>query len=95
MNIYWQEDQAEFLRFRQIFDDFFDGKKSLTGFSPDEAVCYGAGKVFYEDLYLGEIKITPFSLGIESKGGIMTKIIHKGSIIPTKKYLFLDTILDN
>ena len=75
----------------QIVDDFFDGKKSLTGFSPDEAVCYGAanlgGIICDEKSYrsIHEIKITPFSLGVET-GGIMTKIIPKGSYIPTKKY---------
>ena len=68
-------------KIRQIVDDFFDGKKSLTGFSPDEAVCYGAailgGSINEDsDRLIYEIKITPFSLGIETSGGIMTKIIH-------------------
>ena len=88
-------------KIRQIVDDFFDGKKSLTGFSPDEAVCYGAaivgeilcGKEYNRLIY--ELKITPFSLGIETSGGIMTKIIHKGSIFPIRRYKTLDTILEN
>ena len=84
-------------KIRQIVDDFFDGKKSLTGFSPDEAVCYGAailGGIICDEKSnrsIHEIKIIPFSLGVETSGGIMTKIIPKGSNIPTKNSLVVTT----
>ena len=78
---------------RQIVKDFFNGKESNTGINPDEAVCTGAaiqggiicGEESKETEGLIVIDATPLSLGIETVGGVMTKIIPKGSYIPTKK----------
>lgn len=80
-------------KIRQIVKDFFNGKEANTGINPDEAVCYGAaiqggiicGEESNETKGLIVIDATPLSLGIETVGGVMTKIITKGSYIPTKK----------
>jgi heat shock protein 5 len=80
-------------KIRQIVKDFFNGKDANTGINPDEAVCTGAaiqggiicGEESKETEGLIVIDATPLSLGIETVGGVMTKIIPKGSYIPTKK----------
>jgi endoplasmic reticulum chaperone BiP len=88
---------------RQIVKDFFNGKESNTGINPDEAVCTGAaiqggiicGEESKETEGLIVIDATPLSLGIETVGGVMTKIIPKGSYIPTKKSQVFTTYQDN
>lgn len=88
---------------RQIVKDFFNGKDSNTGINPDEAVCTGAaiqggiicGEESKETEGLIVIDATPLSLGIETVGGVMTKIIPKGSYIPTKKSQVFTTYQDN
>jgi heat shock protein 5 len=80
-------------KIRQIVKEFFDGKDPNTGINPDEAVCTGAaiqgglmcGETSEETEGLIVIDATPLSLGIEIVGGVMSKIIPKGSFIPTKK----------
>nr|CAI39094.1 ER-type hsp70 [Paramecium tetraurelia] len=87
---------------RQIVKDFFNGKEANTGINPDEAVCYGAaiqggiicGEESNETKGLIVIDATPLSLGIETVGGVMTKIIPKGSYIPTKKSQVFTTYQD-
>jgi heat shock protein 5 len=88
---------------RQIVKEFFDGKDPNTGINPDEAVCTGAA--IQGGLMCGEesedteglivIDATPLSLGIEIVGGVMSKIIPKGSFIPTKKSQVFTTNVDN
>lgn len=88
-------------KIRQLVKDFFNGKEPSTGINPDEAVCYGAavqggilcGEESDSDLVI--VDATPLSLGIETVGGVMTKIIPKGSFIPTKKSQIFTTYQDN
>jgi heat shock protein 5 len=89
-------------KIRQLVKDFFNGKEPNTGINPDEAVCFGAavqgGVICGEDTDnegLVIIDATPLSLGIETVGGVMTKIIPKGSYIPTKKSQVFTTYQDN
>jgi heat shock protein 5 len=76
--------------------DFFNGKEANTGINPDEAVCTGAaikgGIICGEESKESndfwdcfDFNGTPLSYGIETVGGVMTKIIPKGSHIVTKK----------
>lgn len=89
-------------KIRQLVKEFFNGKEPNTGINPDEAICYGAavqgGVICGEDTEDGGIVIidaTPLSLGIETVGGVMSKIIPKGSYIPTKKSQVFTTYQDN
>jgi heat shock protein 5 len=78
---------------QQLIKDFFNGKEPNRGINPDEAVAYGAavqggilGGEEHEstkDILL--IDVTPLTLGIETVGGVMTKIIPRGTVIPAKK----------
>lgn len=89
-------------KIRQLVKEFFNGKEPNTGINPDEAICFGAavqgGVICGEDSDIGDIVIidaTPLSLGIETVGGVMSKIIPKGSYIPTKKSQVFTTYQDN
>merc|ERR1712195_152595 len=78
---------------QQLMKDFFNGKEPNRGINPDEAVAYGAavqggilgGQATDETKDILLIDVTPLTLGIETVGGVMSKIISRGTVIPAKK----------
>ncbi|VWX51561.1 molecular chaperone DnaK [Novosphingobium sp. 9U] len=83
---------------REVVKDFF-GKDPHTGVNPDEVVAMGAA--IQAGVLQGDVKdvllldVTPLSLGIETLGGIMTKMIDRNTTIPTKKSQVYSTAEDN
>ncbi|XP_064163804.1 endoplasmic reticulum chaperone BiP-like [Anguilla rostrata] len=88
-------------RIHQLVQEFFDGKEPSRGINPDEAVAYGAavfaavqsgnedtGSVALLDVY-------PLTLGIETVGGVMKKLIPRNTWLPVTKSQIFSTVSDN
>lgn len=90
-------------KIQSLLSEFFGGKELNKGINPDEAVAHGAavqGAILSGDSHLEEqgvvlIDVTPLTLGIETVGGVMTKLIPRGTVVPAKKSQVFSTYQDN
>ncbi|KAK2713250.1 endoplasmic reticulum chaperone BiP-like [Artemia franciscana] len=88
-------------KIQQLIKDFFNGKEPSRGINPDEAVAYGAAVqagVLSGEQETGDIvllDVNSLTMGIETLGGMMAKLIPRNTVIPTKKSQIFSTAADN
>ena len=90
-------------KIQQLLSEFFGGKELCKTINPDECVAYGAAvqaavltgsqSSKISDLLL--LDVCPLSLGLETSGGVMTKLINRNTTIPVKKTQTFSTYADN
>ena len=90
---------------QQLLSEFFNGKELCKSINPDEAVAFGAAvqaAILSGDNVEGDktsdlllLDVAPLSMGIETAGGVMTKLIPRNTTIPTKKSQTFSTYEDN
>jgi heat shock protein 5 len=86
---------------QQLIKEFFNGKEPSKGINPDEAVAFGAavqGGILSGESETGGLillDVCPLTLGIETVGGVMTKLVPRNTVVPTKKTQIFSTAADN
>ncbi|KAJ8286837.1 hypothetical protein GJAV_G00043850 [Gymnothorax javanicus] len=86
-------------KIQQMVKEFFNGKEPSRGINPDEAVAYGAavqgGVLAGKEDGVVVLDVYPLTLGIETVGGVMAKLIPRNNVVPTKKSQVFSTASDN